>query len=76
MRSTSTTRSRRCSRRSRCERSSISAPGVFSHRTRDELAAYLDEIRAGASDEHVAAVRDVYGESYLEPASTIFATGD
>jgi hypothetical protein len=35
---------------------------VFSHRTRHEFADYLDEIRAAASDEQVAAVREVYGD--------------
>jgi hypothetical protein len=48
---------------------------VFSRRTREEFAAYLDDLRAGASEEHVAAVREIYGDSYLEPASTIFANG-
>ena len=45
---------------------------VFSHRTRHEFAAYLDEIRASASDEHVAAVREVYGDGYLTPFSGLF----
>lgn len=45
---------------------------VFSQRTRNEFAAYLDEIRDRASDEHEAAVREVYGESYLAPFTGIF----
>jgi hypothetical protein len=45
---------------------------VFSQRTRHEFAAYLDEIRAAASDEHVAAVREVYGDRYLHPFTGLF----
>jgi hypothetical protein len=44
---------------------------VFSQRTRDQFFAYLDEIRDGASDEHVAAVSEVYGDSYLIPFTGI-----
>jgi hypothetical protein len=40
---------------------------VFSQRTKDEFLIYLDQIRASASDDHVAAVREVYGDGYLEP---------
>jgi hypothetical protein len=45
---------------------------VFSQRTRDEFLQYLHEILASASDEHIAAVREVYGESYLEPYTGLF----
>ncbi len=45
---------------------------VFSQRTRHEFAAYLDEIRDAAPDEHVAAVREVYGDSYLTPFTGLF----
>ena len=45
---------------------------VFSQRTRHEFAAYLDEIRDAAPGEHVAAVREVYGDSYLTPFSRLF----
>jgi hypothetical protein len=38
---------------------------VFSQRTRHEFAEYLDEIRDAVSEERVAAVREVYGDSYL-----------
>jgi hypothetical protein len=38
----------------------------------NEFAAYLDEIRAAASDEHVAAVREVYGDRYLHPFTGLF----
>jgi hypothetical protein len=47
---------------------------VFSQRTRNEFAAYLDGIRASASEEHVGAVREVYGDGYLEPFTGIFNT--
>lgn len=49
---------------------------IFSHRTRQDFAAYLDEIRAGASDEHVAAVREVYGDGCLTPFTGIFDSPD
>lgn len=49
---------------------------VFSHRTRHEFAAYLDEIRASASEEHVAAVREVYGDGYLVPFTGLFNVPD
>jgi len=45
---------------------------VFSQRTRHEFAAYLDQIRDAATDEHVAAVREVYGDSYLTPFTGLF----
>jgi hypothetical protein len=46
---------------------------VFSQRTKDEFIEFLDEIRASASDEHVAAVREVYGDGYLEPFTQLFS---
>ena len=49
---------------------------VFSHRTRQDFAAYLDEIRASASEEHIAAVREVYGNSYLVPFTGLFNATD
>jgi hypothetical protein len=49
---------------------------VFSHRTRQEFATYLDEIRAGVSEEHVAAVREVYGDGYLTPFTGLFNAPD
>jgi hypothetical protein len=45
---------------------------VFSQRTRHEFAAYLDEIRDAAPSEHVAAVREVYGDGYLAPFTELF----
>ncbi len=45
---------------------------VFSSRTRDRFIEYLDDLREAASDEHVAAVHEVYGDSYLRPSSAIF----
>lgn len=45
---------------------------VFSQRTRHEFAAYIDEIRDAATDEHVTAVREVYGDSYLTPFTGLF----
>lgn len=45
---------------------------VFSQRTRHEFAAYLDNIRDAAPDEHAAAVREVYGDGYLTPFTGLF----
>lgn len=45
---------------------------VFSQRTRHEFAAYLDELREAASAEHVVAIREVYGNSYLTPFTGLF----
>lgn len=45
---------------------------VFSQRTRHEFATYLDELREAASAEHVAAIREVYGNSYLTPFTGLF----
>ena len=45
---------------------------VFSQRTRHEFAAYIDEIREAAPDEHVAAVSEVYGDAYLTPFTSLF----
>jgi hypothetical protein len=45
---------------------------VFSQRTRHDFAAYLDEIREAATEEHVTAVREVYGDSYLTPFTGLF----
>jgi hypothetical protein len=46
---------------------------VFSQRTKDQFVAYLDEIRASASDEHAEAVREVYGDGYLTPFTEVFS---
>src|SRR5262249_44046364 len=47
---------------------------VFSMRSRDDLLAWLEELEASASPDHVALVKDVYGKSWLEPYSSMFET--
>ena len=42
---------------------------VFSPNIREEFMAYLRTIRDGVTAEHLAALREVYGEDYLKPAS-------
>lgn len=50
---------------------------VFSQATRTEFIQYVEEIRNTATDDHVAAVREVYGDGYLQPFVAIFdAEGD
>lgn len=44
---------------------------IFSPNTKDEFLAYLDEIEATASAEHLALVDDAYGETWLEPNLSI-----
>lgn len=44
---------------------------VFAQNRRDEFLVYLDELRAAASDDHVELVREVYGEGYLRPYTSI-----
>jgi hypothetical protein len=45
---------------------------VFSLAARDELLAWLDELEAAASPDHVALVKEVYGDTWLEPYSSMF----
>jgi hypothetical protein len=45
---------------------------VFSQNTRDAFIDYLDELLAAAPDGHVDLVRDVYGEGYLRPFTSVF----
>jgi hypothetical protein len=45
---------------------------VFSMGSRDELLEWLDEVEASAASDHVALVKHVYGDSWLEPYSSMF----
>lgn len=45
---------------------------VFSLRTKDKFMEYLESIEARAPAEHVAKVREVYGESWEEPFVEMF----
>lgn len=49
---------------------------IFSQRTRHEFAEYVDGIREAASEEHVVAVREVYGDNYLTPFTGLFDVPD
>ena len=40
---------------------------IFSLRTKDEFLRYLDNIESSASPEHLAKVREVYGDNWSEP---------
>jgi hypothetical protein len=44
---------------------------VFDARTLSELESWLDEIETEAPPEHVALVRRIYGDSWLEPYASI-----
>ena len=41
---------------------------MFSPNVKEEFLAYLRSIRDGATAEHVAALREVYGDDHLEGA--------
>jgi hypothetical protein len=45
---------------------------VFSWNTRDNFLEYLDAIRAGVSEEHVALVETVYGPDWDTPYTTLY----
>lgn len=45
---------------------------VFSQNTRDGLVAYLEEIRAAASAEHLATVEEVYGADWGQPFTGLY----
>jgi hypothetical protein len=45
---------------------------VFSTRSRDALLEWLSELEASAPPDHVALIKQVYGDSWLEPYSSIF----
>lgn len=49
---------------------------VFSTATRDELLAWLDELEGSVDPAHVELVREVYGDAWLEPYTTIFESQD
>src|SRR5205823_5481268 len=40
---------------------------IFSSNSMADFLAYLDEIEAGASEQHLACVKMTYGEEWLEP---------
>ncbi|HWI64063.1 MAG TPA: hypothetical protein VNT75_19675 [Symbiobacteriaceae bacterium] len=45
---------------------------VFNTTNRDELLAYLDEIEASVSEEHLALVKEVYGPDWPTPFTTLY----
>lgn len=45
---------------------------AFSLAARDELLAWLEALEASASAEHVALVKEIYGNKWLEPYSAMF----
>jgi ribosomal protein S18 acetylase RimI-like enzyme len=49
---------------------------VFSLARRDELVAWLDELEASVSTEHLALVKQVYGDSWLEPYAAMYEPGE
>ena len=48
---------------------------VFSPKIREEFMTYLRSIRDSVTPEHLAALREVYGEDYLNPAPATPSTG-
>jgi hypothetical protein len=49
---------------------------VFSPNRRDEFLGYLDDLRDAVPDQHVALVREVYSDSWLEPFTGVFDEHD
>jgi len=47
---------------------------IFCMNTKDDLMAYLGDIEAKASPEHLATVREVYGESWEKPYETMYGS--
>jgi hypothetical protein len=45
---------------------------IFSPNRHENLLAYLDELHEAVPDEHVDLVREVYGESRLQPFAGVF----
>ncbi len=45
---------------------------LFSPNTKDEFIEYLEGVKNSASIEHIAKVKEVYGESRLKPFTTLF----
>jgi len=48
---------------------------VFSVNRRGQFIDYLEGLRDAAPDAHVALVRDVYGDGYLRPFTSVFREG-
>jgi len=46
---------------------------VFSLNTTDELLSYLRDIEAAASSEHLATVKEVYGDDWATPYESLYA---
>jgi hypothetical protein len=46
---------------------------IFAPNRRDDFAAYLDDLRADASDQHLRLVEEVYGADWATPFTTVFA---
>lgn len=48
---------------------------LYSLRNKDEFSEYLDRIEQSASEEHLAALEEVYGDRKPKPNTTLFSNG-